>query len=285
MRSILKPVISPEELSQFLDDPTFLIVDCSFSLQQPEQGYQDYLTLHLPGAVYAHLDVDLSGKHSPTTGRHPLPSAQSFQTSLSNWGYTAGQKIVAYDAAGGTMAAARLWWLCNYFSLYESVMLDGGINTWLQLGYPVTTILPKIIKSPILSLSENHQMIVSSEEIRANLRETRQILLDGRATNRYFGLEETIDFLGGHIPGAINFPVTEFLDEAMQFRSIPRIVSMFDQLLPTAQRENMIYYCGSGVTSALGLLALVYAGYPLGRLYPGSWSEWIRQPGVEIAVK
>ena len=285
MTNNLKSIISPEELSQSLNDPSLLIVDCSFTLQQPEQGYKDYLALHIPDAVYAHLDHQLSGKCSPITGRHPLPSAQSFQTSLSNWGYTAGRKIVAYDATGGTMAAARLWWLCSYFSIPESVVLDGGITTWLQLGLPVTSIPPKIFPSPLINVSENQQMIASFDEIRANLHEPRQVLLDGRATNRYFGLEETIDTLGGHIPGAISLPVSDFLDENMRFKSNEEIVSIIEHLLPVINMEEIIYYCGSGVTSALGLLAFANAGYPPGRLYPGSWSEWITLSGVEIAVK
>jgi len=271
------------ELDQLIEYSNPLILDCSFSLAQPEQGFQDYARGHIPGAIYAHLEKDLSGRMTPITGRHPLPDATHFSHTLAGWGWQPGMKVVVYDATGGTMAAARGWWLFRYFGIDHVSFLDGGLNTWMQAGLRMEAgITHRAATAVQRQLSPNLKLLITTSEMRNTIKQSNVVLLDGRAMNRYNGLEETIDTTSGHIPGAINLPVTIFLQEDLRLLSIPEISRTLNHLLPENHKQ-FIYYCGSGVTSSLGILAMEIAGYSGIKLYAGSFSEWIRQPWAEIA--
>jgi len=277
-------LITVNELLTRLKSPDTVILDCSYSLAQPEQGFQDYLRAHIPGAVYAHLEKDLSSRMTPTTGRHPLPSKKNFAHSLASWGWQPGKRIVVYDSSGGTSAAARAWWLCRYFGLSDAYLLDGGLNAWMQAGFPLESNLPagKAAVAQPAQFTTNENMVISTAEMQAVRGSAGTLLLDGRAAIRYQGLEETIDTVAGHIPGAVSLPVTSFLQEDQRLLTVPAIQRLAANLIP-AGTSQVVYYCGSGVTAVLGILALELAGYPGIKLYPGSFSEWIRQPRAEIA--
>lgn len=277
-------LITPHQAFDHLSDQDWLFVDCTFYLQNPEKGFSDYLEYHLPHAVYAHLDNDLSGKITPTTGRHPLPEKHEFEASLQSWGFLPGMQIVAYDSAGGSMAAARLWWLMNYFNLPKVAILDGGIQNWLRHEYPVTALLPNIHRTDV-DCSLNEDLLVNYHIVRSYIRKPGCTILDGRAPNRFHGLDEIIDPIPGHIPGAKNLPVSDFLTDDLTLKSPALIWKVITEQLNNNRPQDTIYYCGSGVTAAFGIFSMTYAGFTGVRLYPGSWSEWIRQPWAEIASK
>lgn len=274
-------LINADALLPHLDDPYLLIVDCTFYLQFPDQGNSEYKTCHIPNAVYADLNRDLSSKGTPTTGRHPLPNEQKFNTLLQSWGLKEGTQVVAYDSSGGSMAAARLWWLLNYYGFTSVAILDGGFINWLRNEYPTSTGVPVRSRSSI-HLKPDPHLVCNAMEIRENYK--TYVLLDARATNRYHGLEEVIDPAGGHIPGAISSPATDYIDDEMFFKPKSNLQKKFHDLIGNSASSTVVHYCGSGVTAALGAFAMVYAGYPMPRLYPGSWSEWIKFPWAEIAV-
>ena len=284
MEDRFQTLIKPHQLLSHINDKDWLIVDCTFYLQNPDQGYKEYLYDHIPNSIYAHLNDDLSGKITLTTGRHPLPKPEDFIPLLERWGLQLGMQVVAYDSSGGGMAAARLWWLLNYYGFTRVAVLDGGYPNWLRQEYPVSSNIP-IRNRSMLNLAPKKQMTINAQSIRELYGEKTCKVLDGRTHNRFLGLEEVIDPISGHIPGAISAPVTDYLDEDLNFKPKSEIKGQIKNLLGDTLSENSIYYCGSGVTAALGVFALVYAGYNMGRLYPGSWSEWIRRPWAEIAVK
>lgn len=284
MADKFQTLITPDQLRNHMNDKDWLIVDCTFYLPNPDQGYLEYLGGHIPNAIYAHLNRDLSGRITPTTGRHPLPESTDFNAVLQKWGLRQGIQVVAYDSSAGSMAAARLWWLLNYYGFSRVALLDGGYINWSLLEYPVSTDI-SIRERSSINLTPDERMVIDARSLDKLYKENSYKLLDGRARNRYFGLEEVIDTLPGHIPGAISAPVTDYLDEDMMFRPKPEIKAQLKHLLGDTPSENSIYYCGSGVTAALGVFTMVYAGLPMGKLYPGSWSEWIKQPWAEIAAK
>lgn len=276
-------LLAVNELAHQLAQPDHLILDCSFSLAQPEQGLEDYLRGHIPGAVYAHLERDLSGGVTPTSGRHPLPELVHFSRTLATWGWQPGMNLVVYDATGGTMAAARAWWLCRYYGIDQVYLLDGGLNAWMQAGLPLETgNTHRPPASVPVRLFTDTSLLITTTEMRNIIRQPGMVLLDARAVNRYKGLEETIDTTAGHISGAISLPVTAFLQEDLRFLPAPEISRILSEILPP-DINQIVYYCGSGVTSALGILAMEAVGYTGIKLYAGSFSEWIRQPWAEIA--
>jgi thiosulfate/3-mercaptopyruvate sulfurtransferase len=277
-------LITPDQLRSHMNDKDWLIVDCTFYLPNPDQGYLEYLGDHIPNAIYAHLNRDLSGRITPTTGRHPLPNGDDFIELLQKWGLRQGMQVIAYDSSGGNMAAARLWWLLNYYGFSRVALLDGGYINWSRLDYPVSNDIPLLTRSKI-TLSPNENMVTDARTMDMFHKEDVYKMLDGRARNRFLGLEEVIDPIPGHIPGAISAPVMDFLEEDTLFKPKPEINAKIKRLLGDTPPENSIYYCGSGVTAALGVFTMVYAGFPMGKLYPGSWSEWIKQPWTQIAAK
>jgi thiosulfate/3-mercaptopyruvate sulfurtransferase len=277
-------LITPDQLRLHLNDKGLLIVDCTFYLPDPDQGYLEYLSGHIPNAIYAHLNRDLSGRITPTTGRHPLPDSTDFNALIQKWGLEQGMQVVAYDSSGGNMAAARLWWLLNYYGFHRVALLDGGYINWSRLEYPISTDIPLLKRSKI-NLTPDETMVIDARLLDKLHKEHAYKMLDGRARNRFLGLEEVIDPVPGHIPGAVSAPVTDYLDEDMIFKPKPEIKAQINRLLGDTPPENSIYYCGSGVTAALGVFTMVYAGFPIGKLYPGSWSEWIKQSWAQIAAK
>ncbi len=272
-----RTVISAEALAPYLDDPNWAIVDCRFALEDPERGQHEYEQGHIPGAVYAHLERDLSGPIVPgKTGRHPLPSVEHLVERFSRWGIDATVQVVAYDDSGGTMAA-RLWWLLRWLGHEAVAVLDGGWSRWRAQGRPFRQGHEE--RPPRRFVSRlRPELVASAEDVLAALRDPRVRLVDSRTRERYCGEQEPIDPVAGHIPGAICAPYLENLDARGHFRSTAELRARFEQILGDVPAARAIFYCGSGVTAAHNLLALAHAGLGDARLYAGSWSEWITDP-------
>jgi thiosulfate/3-mercaptopyruvate sulfurtransferase len=272
--------------SQLSDDrkPDWVVIDCRFDLANPAWGFQNYQEGHLPGAVYANLDHDLSGEVTGQTGRHPLPDPAIFAEKITSWGIQADTQVVVYDTTAGSFAV-RLWWMLRYFGLSQVALLDGGYPKWLHEERPTETGVYTPIPTPFSFVPSLHpEMLVSTGEIEKMRQDPAYLLIDARAPQRFSGETEPIDAVAGHIPGAINrFHAKNITPEGV-FKPLPRLRSEYDQLLQGTPAENVVVYCGSGVTSCHLLLAMEMVGLKGARLYGGSWSEWIRDPSRPIAV-
>jgi thiosulfate/3-mercaptopyruvate sulfurtransferase len=275
-------LISPEELVQHLDDPQWAVIDCRFSLQNPDRGRRDYLKEHIAGAVYAHLDQDLSAPVIPgVTGRHPLPQVESAAVLFSNLGVDPDVQVVAYDDAGGALAAVRVWWMLRWLGHDRVAVLDGGWQAWQAQGYPVRageeqrdarTFIPQV----------RNELWIDADEVELWRKDPAYHVFDARAEERYRGENETIDPVAGHIPGAVSAPYQDHLDEQGRFKPAEELRRMYAERLGDTPAERSVFYCGSGVTSIHNILALQHAGLGEARLYPGSWSEWIASGEREV---
>jgi thiosulfate/3-mercaptopyruvate sulfurtransferase len=276
-------LIESEELAAHLGDPDWAIIDCRFFLNHPELGEKQYLDAHIPGAVYAHLDNDLSGPVTAgATGRHPLPAINLFAQKLGSWGIDDAVQVVAYDGAGG-MVAGRLWWMLNWLGHDKVAVLNGDYRAWFHEKRPTTRGVEQ--RTPRTFIPREHpEQVVSADEVLANLNNPTMKLLDARARDRFRGENETLDAKGGHIPGAKSAPYTENVDTHGRFLPPEQLAARFESLLEGAPGEQAVLYCGSGVTAAHNALAMAVAGLGTPRIYPGSWSDWITDPTRPIAT-
>lgn len=258
-----------------------LIVDCRFELAvaggDPDKGERAYREAHIPGAVYAHLDHDLSdlSRQREGLGRHPLPLEQAFSAVLSRWGWRPGLQVVAYDAAGGALAAARLWWLLRLVGIREAAVLDGGFQAWQSAGLPLESGAVTREPTQVSLRYEPSQFIVDH---RAVVAQPGQLLVDARAAPRYRGDVEPIDRVGGHVPGAVNRPYSENLDAQGRYKPAAQLREEFAALLGNTPPAQVVHMCGSGVTACHNLLAMEHAGLAGSRLYAPSWSGWVSDP-------
>ena len=271
-------LVSTTDLALHLCDPEWAILDCRYSLTDTEYGRRGYLEGHIPGAVYVHLSEDLAGPKIPgITGRHPLPGVKETTDRFSNWGIAPGVQVVAYDDAGGALAAARAWWMLRWLGYQAVAVLDGGWQKWISEGRQIrngveTRAWRRFIPQPQTG------MLVRVDEIEIMRCDSTCRLFDARAVERYFGQNETVDPVAGHIPGAISAPYMENLNPDMTFRTPESLRKRFQALLGDTPPDRIAFYCGSGVTSIHNILAMIYAGLGEARLYVGSWSEWITNP-------
>jgi len=278
-------LITASELSHKLSDPGWLVVDCRFTLADPVKSRQEYLEAHIPGAVYAHLDEDLTARdasQSLSGGRHPLPLPELAAESLGRLGIGQGMQVVAYDAAGGALAAARLWWLLRWLGHTHCAVLDGGWQGWQAAGLPLAN---GAESRPAQDLKPRvrSELVVSTSQVDAMRQNKAYRVLDARAYERYQGKNETIDPVAGHIPGADSAPYQANLMSDLSFRSKTELRQIYLDLLGNVPAGRSAVYCGSGVTAAHNILAMLHAGLGEARLYPGSWSEWISDPSRPVA--
>jgi len=275
-------IISPDTLERRLGDPGWAVFDCRFSLDDPQQGWREYQEGHIPGALYAHLDRDLSGEIVPgETGRHPLPEPEDFVDTLSSWGVDHRVQVAAYDARGGAIAA-RLWWMLKWMGHDQAAILEGGWPAWQKAGYAVEEKISRR-EERVFRPDMRPELFVNVDFVDRIRKDENYILVDARDAERYRGEEEPIDPIAGHIPGAISAPYVENLTPDRDFRSIAELRSKYERILSGRSPEQVVFYCGSGVTSIHHLIAMVHAGYELPRLYPGSWSEWITDADRPVA--
>ncbi|HEY0720824.1 MAG TPA: sulfurtransferase [Gammaproteobacteria bacterium] len=276
-------LITPAILKQHLASDNWQIIDCRFNLTAPEAGHQEYLEAHIPGALYAHLDHDLSSPIRATTGRHPLPERETLQEKFSAWGIDSSTQVVVYDSSNGMMAA-RLWWLLRWMGHSSVALLDGGLSRWLREKNMLTAELPEsrprrfVARAPL-------ERFITSDEVLARLAAPEHLLIDVRAAERYAGEVEPLDRVAGHIPGALNLPLQESLDSEGKFRSPEQLKVIFQNAIGDISPRNVSVMCGSGVTACHTLLALRVAGIEGATLYAGSWSEWISDPQRPVVTR
>jgi thiosulfate/3-mercaptopyruvate sulfurtransferase len=274
-------LISAKKLRDLINDNAVLVFDCRFDLFHPGKGYNSWLAAHIPGAVHADLDKYLAGRVTAKSGRHPLPSQRSFAAFLARSGWTPGTKIVAYDSNGSAFAS-RLWWLMQYFDLGNTVILDGGINAWMTSGFTMESGEVRIRRKELAELSPQHSMVLNTQQVFDRIHQQDIQLLDARETARFEGQVEPIDPIAGHIPGAINHPMSLNLENGSFFRNPAELKSSFRSIIRKSEPSRFVHMCGSGVTACQNLFAMELAGLKGSRLYPGSWSEWIRDPSRPV---
>ncbi|MBD8873037.1 sulfurtransferase [Rhodanobacter sp. DHB23] len=266
-------LISVAELAALPADDV-LVVDCRKDLADPAKGRRDYLAGHLPGAVYAELDTDLSdlSLQSQGLGRHPLPSAQAFSAVLGRWGWRPGLQVVAYDAASGALAAARLWWLLRFAGEPAVAVLDGGYAAWQAAGLTVETAVPQRVATSVAVRFDPARVVLDHAALHAA---PAPLLVDARAAPRYRGDTEPLDPVAGHVPGARNRPFADNLDADGRFKGAAELQRDFLVVLGARAPAEVVHMCGSGVTACHNLLAMEHAGLAGSRLYAPSWSGWV----------
>jgi thiosulfate/3-mercaptopyruvate sulfurtransferase len=280
MSTAVQTLIDVETLAAQLGDPALRIFDCRSDLTDPAAGRAAYSRGHLPRARYAHLNDDLSAPVTVQTGRHPLPDVETFAEALRSWGVGGDSLVVVYDERTGAYAA-RLWWMLRWLGHDAVRVLDGGYARWTALGLPVTTAPAPDFPRGDFRPRPRPEMLVSAEDVLAASRAAP--VLDARAAERFRGDVEPIDAVAGHVPGAVNHPYTKSLAADGRLLAPDDLRSTLRSTLGHAAPERSIAMCGSGVTACHLLLALEHAGLSGARLYPGSWSEWIRDPARPVA--
>lgn len=279
-------IIGVAGLAVLLGTPGLVILDCRHDLAQPDLGAQQYRTSHIHGAVFAHLDRDLAGPRSGTNGRHPLPSPETFAARLRHWGVGSNSRVVAYDAAQGAYAA-RAWWMLRWLGHRQMAVLDGGWTAWQAAGLPVTDAVPAVTPGDFRA-GHSLQAIAQVADVQAVAQAAGMpggaptLLLDARAPDRFEGRNETLDPVAGHIPGAVNRFWKLNLDEQGHFKTPGQLRAEYEALLQGRAPRQVIVQCGSGVTACHDALAMHLAGLHGAALYPGSWSEWIADPGRAV---
>lgn len=273
-------LISCAETNNKLSNPNTRVIDCRFDLMNPAHGQELYQQDHLPNAIYANLDKDLSSAINPTTGRHPLPNIDALVKTFSDWGIDHNTQVIVYDNNIG-MFASRLWWLLRWLGHERVAVLDGGYLEWKSKGLPLTADVPQIDATTFTPQLQD-SWIISADEIPAQ-QQQGHVLLDARAAERYRGDIEPIDPIAGHIPAALNYPLTDNINADGLFKDRIALREQINTVIGTHGAPEVIHYCGSGVSACHNILAMEYAGLHGSKLYPGSWSEWIRDPtrGVE----
>ncbi|WP_410497623.1 sulfurtransferase [Chitinibacter sp. S2-10] len=277
----MKPLITVAELKSLLHTPELLLVDCRHDLTDVDAGRAAYLQSHLPGARFMHLDEDLSAPKNGRNGRHPLPNAATLALKLGALGISKNSHVVAYDASGGAFAA-RLWWLLRWLGADQVQVLDGGWQAWLASEGELVNGIPAI--TPVIfDATPDDARHVSVDDVLANLTTPQFQLVDARSPERFVGIGETLDPVGGHIPDAANRFFMHNLQDG-HFKPAEVLREEWQVLLGDMVPNDVVHQCGSGVTACHNLLALEVAGLSGGRLYPGSWSEWCSDPGRPVAV-
>lgn len=274
-------LISVSELQAHVFDADWCVVDCRHDLMDIALGERQYAEGHIPGAQFAHLDLDLSGAKNGSNGRHPLPGREELAARFRAWGINDDTQIVAYDASGGSFAV-RLWWLARWLGHEKVAVLDGGWARWLaDTGW--SSVEPPARPPGRFAAGESLEGVVSADELQPLLASRSALLIDARAAERYEGRVEPIDPVAGHIPGAVNrFWQANLADG--RFKPAEQLRAEYEALLVGRAPAAMVTQCGSGVTACHHLLAMHIAGLRGARLYPGSWSEWIADPSRPIAT-
>ena len=265
-------LVTPAELAQHLNDPSWVVFDTRHDLMDTARGRKLYAEGHIPGAYFLHVDEDLSGKKTCANGRHPLPDLLEFAHRMNGRGVKPGTQVVVYDDMSGNFAV-RLWWMLRWLGHDKVALLDGGIPLWVKEGRPLTTDVPaprkgEFVPRPRLGATVDLPFV-------ERFREDPSIqLVDARAPERFAGLQEPIDPVAGHIPGAMNRFWQKNLSPDGRFKPAEQLRREYEAMLDGRAPSQTVHMCGSGVTACHNIFAMELAGFTGGRLYPGSWSEW-----------
>ncbi len=276
-------LVSVEELNIRLGDDAWRIIDCRFDLSDSRAGRKNYESGHIPGAGFADLNEDLAATKKPGTGRHPLPSVESAAAVFSRLGIDHRSTVVVYDGANGAMAA-RTWWMLRWLGHDSVRLLNGGLAAWTERQYPLETGNASIVPRAFEPKPRNNLIVTTEELVHAGAELAGRNLLDARDRARFRGDIEPIDTVAGHIPGARNMPFLDSLDGDGFWKSREQRRELWLRQLGTDPSTGSIAMCGSGVTACHLILSAVDAGFCEPRLYVGSWSEWITDPGRPIEL-
>jgi len=281
-------LIDVARLHSLLGEPDLCILDCRHDLARPLAGREQYSQGHIPGAVFASLDDDLAGARTADSGRHPLPERAALVARLQAWGARKGGRIVVYDASEGSYAA-RAWWLLRWLGHERVAVLDGGWPAWIAAGGPISHALPPAAQGdfterPSLQAVRSLAQVVVLAESASSSAAPAGVLIDARAPDRYAGLNETVDPVAGHIPGARNRFWRLNLGPDGRFKPAAQLRQEYEELLQGRSASELTAQCGSGVTACHDLLALQVAGLPGAALFPGSWSQWITDPSRPVVT-
>jgi thiosulfate/3-mercaptopyruvate sulfurtransferase len=273
-------LVSSEELTGHLNDPTWVIVDCRYDLAKESWGDEQYKAAHIPRASYVDLARDLAGPRDGRNGRHPIPGHDAMIATFSRLGIGPDIQVVAYDQDSG-IYASRLWWMLRYMGHRTVAVLDGGFAKWLREGRPTTADVqpPRpatFVGKPVA------EMRLTANQVWARLGDPTMTLIDARSPSRYEGKEEPLDRVAGHIPGARNHFYQRNLRPDSTMLDAAELRQKFDALLGETPPDQVAMYCGSGVTACHNILAMEHAGLAGMKLFPGSWSEWSADPDKPV---
>lgn len=276
-------LISVDDLTALLGSDDVRVVDCRFSLLESSKGHADYAAGHIPSAVYAHLDDDLAAPETSASGRHPLPSADDFVATLRRWGISNDTQVVVYDDASGGLAA-RLWWMLRWLGHSRVALLDGGFAAWREADGPISVDTPEPAPGSFVGQPDDG-MTIDVRELEQRLAADGSFLLvDARDAARFRGEVEPIDNVAGHVPGSRNLPFSDYLDGAGRWLAADALATAWEPLPVSDRAREWAVMCGSGVTACHLALSAAVLGLPEPRLFAGSWSEWIRDPGRSVAT-
>ena len=279
----MTPLIEVEELKRLMDSgASYRLFDCRFDLTNPSAGFQSYQEGHIPTAAFADLDHDLAAPKNGRNGRHPLPSVSELEATCARLGISFDLPVIVYDNQGG-MFAVRLWWMLRACGHTQVSLLNGGYAAWLQTQLPHATGVETYPNTSAPSLKIYSQLF-TVDQIVDNLKDSRYKILDARSADRYRGENETLDPVGGHIPGALNRFFKDNLNEQGFFKSPIQLREEFLAILGNTPPEKIIHQCGSGVTACHNLFAMELAGLPCAGIYSGSWSEWCSDSNRPVAT-
>lgn len=268
-------LISTEALAAHLDG-SWVIVDCRYDLRDDTWGWEQYRTGHIPGAVYASLSRDLSSPPSGRNGRHPMPCVEDMEATFGRLGISPGTQVVTYDQDNG-MFASRMWWMLRYVGHETAAVLDGGWAKWMREGRLVHR--GEESRPPATFTARRRKDLrLPVAQVEAVLGDPSVLLVDARSPERFEGLSEPLDRTPGHIPGAVNFFYKRNVTDEGVMQPPATLREQFGEVLEGRSPEQVVMYCGSGVTACLNLLAMEHAGFSGAKLYPGSWSEWSSDP-------
>jgi len=274
-------IIGARDLAAAGPAPDWVVIDCRFDLADPAWGEYAYHRGHIPGAFFAHLDRDLCGAATGVTGRHPLPDWSQFAARLGQWGIRPTTQVIVYDRHDGSYAA-RLWWMLRALGHEKAALLDGGWSAWLRAGGVEDVLVPLLGSGRYVPRCGSGW--VTTAGLQQELAGGDCLLVDARSAERFRGEQEPIDPVAGHVPGALNRPYTENLEQDQTFRSPAFLTADWSARLEGRAPRAVVHMCGSGVTACHNLLAMELAGLTGSRLYAGSWSEWIADPARPVAV-
>jgi len=270
-------LIESHQLAQLLEQDNPLVLDCRFALGKPEWGRQEYLRGHIPGAVYVDLEQDMSGPPVTDRGAHPMPAATALEALFSRLGVGPGRQVVAYDQQQGAFAA-RLWWLLKYMGHQGVAVLDGGSAAWRRAGRPERSGEEQPVSARFTGRPRTDRLVTLDEL------EKVPLLIDARAARRYRGEVEPLYAVAGHIPGARNCPYEDHIDDDGKVIAAEEIRTHVQEILGDVPAAQAVYSCGSGVTACHLLLTAMHSGLDEGRIYVGSYSEWVSDPARAIAT-
>jgi thiosulfate/3-mercaptopyruvate sulfurtransferase len=272
-------LVSTDTLAEHLDG-AWVVVDCRYDLKDHGWGHERYRAAHIPGAAYASLSEDLSAPPSGTNGRHPLPCVEDMEATFGRLGIAPGTQVAIYDQDAGSYAS-RLWWMLRYLGHDASAVVDGGWAKWVREGRPVRT-GDETRPAASFRAQRRKELRVLVDEVTRLVGRPEVLLVDARAPERFEGASEPLDRTPGHIPGAVNHFYRRNVTDEGVMRTPDELRLLFAETMAGRPPDEVVMYCGSGVTACHNLLAMEHAGLHGTKLYAGSWSEWSADPGRPV---